>query len=107
MEKILIDHSQEYIHLNLGISDERATELEELIKKNVLVHAVENNIVTIDEDNGEVSLSASAVMDFLLNNLAQTEQERLFLMMHVDSLTTLLDQYIRQMGNGFLSAEEE
>lgn len=107
MEQIVILHDTEYIHQNLGISDDRADELEALIKKEVLGNAVQNGIVEINEEAGEVTLSAARVLDFLVNKVAKTTQEQLFLMMHVDGLTHVLDQHIQSFGGGHLEAEEQ
>lgn len=107
MEQIVINHEKEYIHENLGITDERADELEKEIKKEVLKSAVENGIVQIDEKEGSVTLSAARVLDFLINKVAKTTQEQLFLMMHVDPLTRVLDQHIQNFGGGHLEADEQ
>ena len=109
MEQIIIQHDEkhEYIHQNLGITDERADELSNQIKKEVLSDAVDNGIVVVNEEEESVSLSAARVMDHLINKIAKTTQEQLFLMMHVESLTRLLDHQIQQFGGHSDDSAEE
>jgi nucleoside-triphosphatase THEP1 len=107
MEQIIIHHGHEYIHLNLGITDERADELEKILQNELIRKAVDNNIVIIDEENGTVELSAARVMDFLINKVAKTTQEQLFMMMHVESLTKVIDQHITAFSGGKLSADND
>ena len=109
MEKITIQHNEnfEYIHQNLGISDARADELEKQIKEEIIKGAVTNGIVIINEEEGSVNLSSARVMDYLINKIATTHAEQLFLMMHVDPITHILDGHIKEFGGGIITADED
>lgn len=77
MEKIIINHSVEYLHESLGISDTRADEIKH--KMNHLIENVTNNGVLNFHSTG-VNVSLSKLLDLLLNNIAQNDNERAFVM---------------------------
>lgn len=106
MEKVNISFEPEHVHLNLGISDERAQELDQEIKETVIRKALENNIIQIDEKEMRVQLSGAAVIDQLVNKIAKTHAEQLFLMLFVKSLVTALHERI-QAGGAEPEDEEE
>lgn len=82
MEKLQINHEHEYLHLALGIPDERAEELGVEIG-NLVENAREKGIVEDSEQDGEkgFKLHGNLLFEILVNEIAQTEQERLLLMM--------------------------
>ena len=82
MEKLVINDGHEYLHEAIGISNERAEELGELIGE-LVDNAVEKGLIEHKELDGEpgYSLHGNLLLDILMNEIAQTEQERLLLMM--------------------------
>jgi len=87
MEKLFIDLNEGYIHLTLGISEERARELGKAVAETVK-NARQNGIITDVEKDGQkgVKISGPRLLEILLNDVAQTEPERIMLMSKFESM---------------------
>lgn len=104
MEKLKIDHSNEYLHLALGISNERAEELGRTIGHFVRT-AKEKGFVEDVEIDGEPgqTVHGNLILEALINEIAQTEQERLLLMMRFAETIERIRDY-SQLGGDVASA---
>lgn len=94
MEKLKIDHSNEYLHLALGVSTERAKELGRTIGDLVRT-AKEKGFVEDVEIDGEPgqTVHGNLILETLVNEIAQTEQERLLLMMRFTETIDRVREY--------------
>lgn len=88
MKKIKIFLDKEHGHEALGISEKRTRELGEQLQK-LSEQAVEKGIVKITDTPGGFRVEAygNVLLDIMLNEMAQTEEERLILMVrYLDAL---------------------
>jgi len=101
MEKINIVHGPDYLHLNFGITDERAEKLGKIVFDEIIAKAVERGIIATykDENTGDEGLTVigSKLAEALLNEVAQTTAEQIFLFVRFDDLLNNLGAKIMVM----------
>lgn len=98
MEKITLDHTSEFVHLNLNITDERLDEIESEINDEVISGCIKNDIIVVDDAEESISLQGSRIIDVLLNKIAKNQNEQLFLMTQLTTLVDALDRKIKSFG---------
>lgn len=92
MEKIKLQHEEGHLHLSIGISEERTDEMLyqcEAILKDGKNNGIMNDVVDKDGDLC-TELNGIKFLDMILNDVAQTELERIYLAVNFnDMLKTL------------------
>lgn len=83
MEKIKLADGHEYLHQALGVSDERAEQLGKKVGE-IVDNAEELGILT-KEDDGK-SVNGNKLFEKLVNEVAETETERLLVVMRFSDL---------------------
>jgi hypothetical protein len=92
MEKIKLQHEEAHLHLSIGISEERTDEMLNQCKA-ILKDAKNNGIMNdvVDED-GDLCTKLNGIkfLDMILNDVAQTELERIYLAVNFDDMLKTL-----------------
>ena len=92
MEKIKLQHEEGHLHLSIGISEEREDEMLNQCKA-ILNDAKNNDIMNnVVNENGDLCTEVNGIkfLDMILNDVAQTELERIFLAVNFDDMLKTL-----------------
>lgn len=104
MEKLIIEFDTEYFHKALGITDERTKEVSIEVSKLVEMSKERGLVkdITIEGEEGQ-QLEGNKLLDILVNEIAQSEQERLLLVLNFKQV---VDRIRQSNSPGFKELEE-